>query len=129
MKLFTVDTRNPDIEKTLQRKDRAGKPLSLPEERDAARARAVDTRPDLKDFYNQYDPLDVTEADRKAYADLLSRLDPREKELLATSANLYVVNIRNLGGLVMPIILKVDYADGTSEELRLPAEEIGRAHV
>ena len=122
VKLFTVDTRNPDIEKTLQRKDRAGKPPSLPEERDAARARAVDTRPDLKDFYNQYDPLDVTEADRKAYADLLSRLDPREKELLATSANLYVVNIRNLGGLVMPIILKVDYADGTSEELRLPAE-------
>jgi hypothetical protein len=28
----------------------------------------------------------------------------------------------NVGGLVMPIILKLDYVDGTSEELRIPAE-------
>src|SRR4051812_2413526 len=30
--------------------------------------------------------------------------------------------MKNVGGLVMPVIMKVDYTDGTSEELRLPAE-------
>ncbi|MEO8501988.1 MAG: M1 family metallopeptidase, partial [Vicinamibacteria bacterium] len=122
VKLFTVDTRDPDVEKALQRKDHDQKPLPLPEQRDAARPHAVDAEPELKDFYNHYDPLDVTEADGKAYADLVARLDPHEKELLGTSKNFYVVGIKNLGGLVMPVILKVDYADGTSEELRLPAE-------
>jgi hypothetical protein len=28
----------------------------------------------------------------------------------------------NQGGLVMPIILRFDYADGSSEEMRIPAE-------
>ena len=28
----------------------------------------------------------------------------------------------NVGGLVMPVLLKIDYTDGTSEELKLPAE-------
>lgn len=32
------------------------------------------------------------------------------------------LTLRNLGGLVMPVILQIDYADGTSEEMRIPAE-------
>jgi hypothetical protein len=32
------------------------------------------------------------------------------------------VDLKNVGGLVMPVILGVEYADGTSEELRIPAE-------
>ena len=36
--------------------------------------------------------------------------------------NFYVVDLRNVGGLVMPVILQIDYADGTTEELRIPAE-------
>jgi len=122
VKLFAIDSRNPDIEKALQRKERDGKPRSLPEQRDAGKPRALDSRSDLMDFYNGYDPLDVTDADRKAYTDLLAGLDAREKELLGNRANFYVVGIKNLGGLVMPVILRVDYTDGTSEDLRLPAE-------
>ncbi len=30
--------------------------------------------------------------------------------------------MKNVGGLVMPLIFKVEYADGTSEEIRIPAE-------
>ena len=36
--------------------------------------------------------------------------------------NYYVMEFSNLGGLVMPIILEMTYADGTTEELRIPAE-------
>ena len=32
------------------------------------------------------------------------------------------MGLGNLGGLVMPVILKIDYADGSTEELRIPAE-------
>jgi hypothetical protein len=36
--------------------------------------------------------------------------------------NFYVVDLKNVGGLVMPVILLIEYADGSKEELRLPAE-------
>jgi hypothetical protein len=36
--------------------------------------------------------------------------------------NFYVVELKNVGGLVMPVILFVEYTDGTTEELRIPAE-------
>ncbi len=36
--------------------------------------------------------------------------------------NFYVVDLKNNGGLVMPVIFLIDYADGTKEEMRIPAE-------
>ena len=122
VKLYTVDTRNPETEKALQKKTRDTAPESLSDQRNAKLPKVVDARPDLKDFYNTYDDLDVTERDRKMFADMVAKLEPKEKELLGTTANFYVVGLRNHGGLVMPVILKIDYTDGTSEELRIPAE-------
>lgn len=122
VKLYTVDTRNPEIEKPRQKTERDAAPKSLSEQRNVSIPKVLDARPDLADFYNRYDALDVTDADRKAFTDLVARLEPAEKALLETSSNFYVVGIRNHGGLVMPVILKIDYADGTTEELRIPAE-------
>jgi hypothetical protein len=52
----------------------------------------------------------------------LATLSEREKELLQSGLNFYVVDLKNIGGLVMPVILEIEYADGTREELRIPAE-------
>jgi hypothetical protein len=122
VRVFTVDTRDPDLEKALRKKERAARPESLAKQRNAPLPKKVDAQPELKDFYNSFDELDVTEADRKAFADVLAKLEPREKDLLGTSANFYIVSLQNQGGLVMPVILKVDYTDGTSQEMRIPAE-------
>jgi hypothetical protein len=122
VKVFTVDTRNPEIEKALQRKERDTKSPTLSDQRNAPLPQLLDVKPELADFYNQYDATEVTAGDRKAYTDLRGRLDPRERQLLGVSSNFYVIGIRNRGGLVMPVILKIDYADGSTEELRIPAE-------
>ena len=122
VKVFNVDTRNPEVEKPLLRQERDAKTPTLSDDRNAPLPKLVDAQPDLKDFYNQYDPTEVSVGDRKAYADLLTRLEPRDRQLLATSSNFYVVGIRNRGGLVMPVLLKIEYTDGSSEELRIPAE-------
>ncbi len=36
--------------------------------------------------------------------------------------NIYFVDLSNNGGLVMPVILRVEYADRSVETLRIPAE-------
>jgi hypothetical protein len=78
--------------------------------------------PSLKDFYNEYDPLDVTEQDKKQYEDLLKNLSDEEKNVLQNETIFYLVGIKNAGGLVMPVILEIEFDDGTTETRRLPVE-------
>jgi hypothetical protein len=119
---FSVDTLNPEIEKALDREERDSVPESLSEQRDKDLAQLTDALPELKDFYNDYDKLDVTEKDKKWYQRALKRLSDEEKELLKTTKKFYVIDLENVGGLVMPVILQLHYADGSKQELRIPAE-------
>jgi hypothetical protein len=82
----------------------------------------VDQFPSLRDFYNTYDELVVTERDRAQYQQLLQTLTPRERELLQTGLNFYVVDLKNIGGLVSPVIFDIEYTDGAHELMRIPAE-------
>jgi hypothetical protein len=122
VRLFTIDTQDPDVEKPAERKERDAEPPSLSQQRNAQLPKRVDQVPALKDFYNEYDRFAVTPRDREEYQKLLASLSERERALLKSGMNFYVVDLKNVGGLVMPVILRVEYADGTAEELRIPAE-------
>jgi Peptidase family M1 domain len=119
---YNVDTRNPDIEKPLAKKDKDAQGESLGDQRNRALAKLVDKDPSLKDFYNSYDELNVTETERKRYQAFLATLSEKERELYKTGVNFYAVQLKNVGGLVMPVIFAVEYTDGSKEELRIPAE-------
>ena len=122
VRLFNIDTRDPEIEKALKKKDRDEVPRTMSQQRNESIQKNIERDPSLRDFYNDYDELNVTEKEKKQYLDLLAKLDDKEKALLKAGLNFYVVDLENKGGLVMPVIFQIDYADGTSEELRIPAE-------
>jgi Peptidase family M1 domain len=122
VRLYRVDTLNPEVEKAERRREREAQPQTLSQQRNAPLPKRVDEYPSLKDFYNTYDELVVTERDREEYQKFLANLSESERKLLQEGLNFYVVDLKNNGGLVMPVILEIDYADGTKEELRLPAE-------
>ncbi len=82
----------------------------------------TETYPELKDFYNDNDAFVTLQGDRDKHAGKMSKLKDWEKELAKEGRNFYYIDFENIGGLVMPIILNVSYADGTSEEMRIPAE-------
>ena len=42
--------------------------------------------------------------------------------MLMAGKNYYELAFRNIGGLVMPILLRFEFIDGTSEEHHIPAE-------
>ena len=77
---------------------------------------------ELLDFYNKFDPLDVTESDRREYNVFLKSLEPEELKLLSLRRKFYVIEIENIGGLVSPVILDIKYADGKRGTVRMPAE-------
>ncbi|QDV38822.1 M1 family metallopeptidase [Tautonia plasticadhaerens] len=122
VKLFTIDAADPEVKKALDREERDEEPTTLSRARNKDLPKFVDRKPELKDFYNEYDELDVTESDREAFERFLKNLSDEEKELLATRAYFYVVDLVNVGGLVMPVILELGFEDGTTEEVRIPAE-------
>ncbi|MFN2493608.1 MAG: M1 family metallopeptidase [Pyrinomonadaceae bacterium] len=122
VRLFTLNTMNPDVEKALRAKERAEQPQTLSQQRNKGIPKRINQDPSLRDFYNTYDELVVTPQERDEYQKLLATLTPREQELLKAGTNFYVVDLKNIGGLVMPVILEIEYADGTKEELRIPAE-------
>jgi len=82
----------------------------------------IEANPETRDFYTTYNPFTVTPADEEAYKNFMASLSPKEKELMNSNMNFYELNFKNVGGLVMPIILEWQYTDGTSEIERIPAE-------
>ncbi|HEX8178297.1 MAG TPA: M1 family metallopeptidase [Pyrinomonadaceae bacterium] len=122
VRLFRLDSLDPDVEKAARQQERTAQPETLSQQRNKPLPKRVDEFPSLRDFYNTYDELVVTEQDRAQYQRFLATLTPRERELLKLGMNFYVVDLKNVGGLVMPVILQIEYEDGTQEELRIPAE-------
>ncbi|MDP6446799.1 MAG: M1 family aminopeptidase, partial [Pirellulaceae bacterium] len=122
VRLYTVDTGDPEKNAKRAKDERAKQPETLSKQRNDPLRKRIEDYPELKDFYNEYDPLDVTDASRKRFQQFLKGLDAKQKKLLGDRRNFYVVDFQNLGGLVMPIILEIEYANGKKEELRIPAE-------
>lgn len=124
VKYKRMDPRDPMLASKLQHADKSREVPDLSRERNIADIKQfmVDRDPSTKDFYNSYDPLTVTESDVAAYEKWKKQLKPEELALLNEDLHLYEINFKNVGGLVMPIILKWEYTDGTTEEERIPAE-------
>jgi len=122
VRLFTPDTLNPETDKAARQSARAERPPTLSQQRNKPLPKRVDQFPSLRDFYNTYDQLIVTPQEREAYQRFVATLTERERELLQTGLNFYFVDLKNVGGLVMPVILELEYTDGTREEIRIPAE-------
>jgi len=82
----------------------------------------LEADPSTRDFYNSYNPFTVTPEDEDAYKKFMASLTPRERELVTSKMNFYELHFKNVGGLVMPLIVEFHYADGTSDIERIPAE-------
>ena len=82
----------------------------------------TEAQPHLDDFYSGYDDLAVRPWDEAAYEETLATLDPDERQALRSGTTLYELDLRNVGGLVMPVIVELEFEDGTREVRRFPAE-------
>ncbi|PTB95833.1 aminopeptidase [Marivirga lumbricoides] len=126
---YKLDSKNPDVENKLKKEKRDSEAYHVTPDknREEGVVTVVEKHPELKDFYNNWDEYDVTDSDKKAYKTFRASLSAKEKELIDGGYNFYEIKFENKGGLVMPIILKMSYTDGSSETLHVPAE-IWRKH-
>ena len=76
----------------------------------------------LEDFYTSYDPFKATEKEIKKYEDFRAKLNKDETKILKDNSHFYEINFKNIGGLVMPIILDFTLSDNTHKYFKIPAE-------
>ena len=119
---FTPRTMNPDVDRALDVRERDEERPSISELRNEGMERRTDRYPELLDFYNEFDELEVTPADRRAYESFLEDLDDDDAALLELPWTFNVITFENVGGLPMPIPLRVTFEDGSTEDVMLPAE-------
>ena len=123
-----LNTEDPDIDFAREREAEMEKPKSLTDIRNKEEGKKlwVDRFEDIRDFYDENDRYTVTNKERNKYKKFLDKLEPWERKAFERAVkedkNYYVLDFSNKGGLVMPIILELAFADGTTEEMRIPAE-------
>lgn len=120
--LYTADSQNPDTEEAWQRALDNEKPEYISDILNKGEWVRTQDKPELLDFYNEHDQFTATNAARNKYNSSNKKLEQWEKELLLNQSNFYIIDFENKGGLVMPIILDITYADGSTEYIKLPAE-------
>jgi len=118
----TVNTKDPDVEMAYKKARAIEAGDSMVVERHKGDRRRVLERPELQDFYTKNDSYTVTDSDRESYAKYIESLADWERELLKISENFYFLEFSNKGGLVMPVIVEIEYTDGSKEIRRWPAE-------
>ncbi len=132
VKHYNLDSGNPEIEKARQKDLRDNGPQNISTIRNREIKETYDEAdPTLRDFYTTYDPLDVDAVDQSEYESFVSSLSAKDKEMFDSGKHYYEIEFKKVGGLVMPIIVQFQYVDGTSEDIRIPAEvwRYGAANV
>ena len=119
---YQMSTKDPDLEKPFEaEKDRQAND-HVGRARNEVIRTMVDEVPATRDFYNSYNPFEVSAADREAYDRYRAGLSKEEAALLDAGYHFYGVTFENQGGLLMPLILRFTLEDGTEEVKRIPAE-------
>ncbi|GAB2550694.1 M1 family metallopeptidase [Spirosoma aerophilum] len=121
---FQAGSQNPEIAKAEARAAAQKRANTISKQRDAAAKGQTVVAQDstMKDFYNSYDPYAVTADDKKRYQDYLATLSPEERKLAEAGTNFYTLSLKNKGGIPMPVIVRMEFEDGTDSVARFPAE-------
>lgn len=129
VKWFQMNTMDPTVEKAFAKKqhDEGDQFIGDTRNKETIKETVNERDSDIDDFYGKRDIYAVDALDRKEYDEFKEELSEKEMELLNSGKHFYEVAFSNKGGIPMPLIVRFNYADGSEEVVRIPAE-IWRRH-
>ncbi len=121
---YQVDPADPSQREAVAKARREASPTNISQIRNREEIKETynEADPTLDDYYTNYDPLDTDAIDQQEYERKMASLSDAEKEMMNSGKHFYEVKVERIGGLVMPVILGLEYEDGTEEVIRIPAE-------
>jgi hypothetical protein len=124
VQVFQLNNGQPEEQKNFNKDRMNNRPKDIGTIRDNAEGKksVVDTNPKMRDFYTDHDPNKVTALDIAEYERFIDGLSEDEKAVLERNYHYSQVTVENVGGLIMPLIFELEFEDGTTREVRIPAE-------
>ncbi len=124
VKHFELNSNNPEIEKAENKKVADSKPQFIGDIRNKESIKETVNERDtlIDDFYAKRDLYKADRLDKKEYDEFQAKLTPEQKKLLDSKKQFYELSFTNKGGLVTPLIIQAKFADGSTKEVRIPAE-------
>ena len=121
---YHIDSKDPDKELAFDRAQNEAQPAFLGKQINSKTITSpvIKQKPELQDFYNNWDRYEPTSYDRDQYKKMLDGLTDEEREVLGYDWKYYQMKFTNKGGLPMPIILEFIFEDGSKERHYIPAE-------
>jgi len=126
---YQISTNDPEIEKDIEREEyQRNRPENISQIRN--REEGMKTRlkrySDLEDFYNENDKFTVTNADRNRFKKFYDGLEDWERKAydraMEDGKYLYFVDFENIGGLISPLPVTIEFENGSTEDMMIPAE-------
>ena len=124
VKQFELNSNNPEVEKAESKKTDDSKPPFIGDIRNKESIKQTVNERDtaIDDFYAKRDVYKVDRLDKKEYEEFQSKLTSEQKKLLESKKQFYELSFTNKGGLVTPLIIQATFEDGSTQEVRIPAE-------
>jgi Peptidase family M1 domain len=124
VKHYKVNPKDPNIKYDMAKTAKEETPKYIGDIRNQEQIKQTynEVDPTLNDFYNTYDKDQPDALSMSEYQNALSKMSEEEKSLMNNSKNYYEIAFENKGGLPMPIIIEMQYEDGSSEIKRIPVE-------
>jgi len=121
---FQLNTKNPELEKSNTKVIDANKDVHIGVTRNKERIKETVNERDasIDDFYAKDNKYEVDALDKKEYEEFQAKLSDDDKKILNSNLHFYELNFKNVGALLMPIIIRASFIDGTEEIIRIPAE-------
>jgi Peptidase family M1 domain len=124
VKHYKVNPKDPNLKYDMAKSAKEETPKYIGDIRNQEQIKQTynEADPSLNDFYNTYDKDQPDAISMSEYQTALSKMSDDEKAMMNNGKNYYEIAVENKGGLPMPIIIEMQYEDGTSEVKRIPVE-------
>lgn len=124
VKVAQADTKNPDVEQAGRREEAKNKPRSLISIRNEKEIAKTQDEIDgsLKDYYSSDEQFPITVLEKEEYQKFTESLSEEERKFLNEGWKFYEVTFEMKGDLVSPIVVELQYTDGTKDYYNIPAE-------
>ncbi|MFK7910113.1 MAG: M1 family metallopeptidase [Akkermansiaceae bacterium] len=122
---YQLETGSPAEAKARKQKDHEKeKAKNLTHQRNKNHPKFTNGRSELRDFYDDFDPFKVTEAEQKKFDKKAAKLTEEDRALWNWKGkrHFYQITLQNKGGLVAPVHLELTLEGGKKEQHKLPAE-------
>jgi hypothetical protein len=124
VKWFQLNSQNPILEKAFLENQNNQKDIHIGVTRNENDIKETVNEHDslIDDYYAKRNIYLVDALDKKEYEELKLKTSDKDLALLNSGKHFYEVQFQNLGGMVMPLIIRFTFTDDSTQVFRIPVE-------